>query len=59
MEFKEKVLFVRAKLNLSQMDMAKELGVSFQTVNRWELGKVSPKKNEIQTEYAMLDLMQE
>ena len=32
MEFKEKVLFVRAKLNLSQMDMAKELGVSFQTI---------------------------
>ena len=49
MEFKKKVLFVRAKLNLSQMDMAKELGVSFQTINRWELGKVSPTKK---AEYA-------
>ena len=49
MEFKEKVLFVRAKLNLSQMDLAKELGVAFQTINRWELGKVSPTKK---AEYA-------
>ena len=49
MEFKKKVLFVRAKLNLSQMDMAKELGVSFQTINRWELGKVSQTKK---AEYA-------
>ncbi len=44
MEFKEKILYVRAKLNLSQADLAKELGVAFQTINRWELGKVSPTK---------------
>ena len=44
MEFKEKILFARAKLNLSQMDLAKELGVAFQTINRWELGKVSLTK---------------
>lgn len=49
MEFKEKVLYVRAKLNLTQMDIAKELGVSFQTINRWELGKVTPTKK---AEYA-------
>ena len=49
MEFKEKVLYVRAKLNISQMELAKELGVAFQTINRWELGKVSPTKK---AEYA-------
>ena len=49
MEFKEKILYVRAKLNLSQTDLANELGVSFQTINRWELGKVSPIKK---AEYA-------
>ena len=49
MEFKEKILYVRAKLNLTQMDIAKELGVSFQTINRWELGKVTPTKK---AEYA-------
>lgn len=31
------------------MDLAKELGVAFQTINRWELGKVSPTKK---AEYA-------
>lgn len=49
MEFKEKILYVRAKLNLSQSYLAKELGVAFQTINRWELGKVSPTKK---AEYA-------
>lgn len=49
MEFKEKILYVRAKLNLTQMDIAKELGVSFQTINRWKLGKVTPTKK---AEYA-------
>lgn len=44
MEFKEKVLFVRAKLNLSQTELASELGVSLQIINLWELGKVSPTK---------------
>ena len=49
MEFKERLLYVRAKLNLTQMDMARELRVSFQTINRWELGKVTPTKK---AEYA-------
>lgn len=47
---------------LSQEDFAKELGVSFTTVNRWETGKSQPsykakklidmycKKNNIDTE---------
>ena len=49
MKFNEKILYVRAKLNLTQMDIAKELGVSFQTINRWELDKVKPTKK---AEYA-------
>ena len=32
----------RVKSLLSQADFAKELGVSFSTVNRWENGKAIP-----------------
>lgn len=42
MEFKDKVKFVRKKLYLSQEMMAKELGVAFATVNRWESGRCHP-----------------
>lgn len=42
MEFPEQVKFVRTKLNLSQMDLAKALNVSFATINRWENGKSKP-----------------
>lgn len=49
MEFKRKLIYARAKLNLSQTDLAKALGVSFQTINRWENSKVTPtKKAKIQ-----------
>ena len=49
MEFKDKLLYVRAKLNLSQTELAKALGVSFQTINRWERNKVKPtEKAKIQ-----------
>lgn len=33
---------LRAKLNLSQEDLAKILNVSFMSVNRWENGKHEP-----------------
>ena len=33
---------IRVKSLLSQADFAKELGVSFSTVNRWENGKAIP-----------------
>ena len=33
---------LRQRLNLSQERLAQQLGVSFQTVNRWETGKVNP-----------------
>ena len=42
MEFREKVKTVRKKLYLSQEMMAKELGVAFATVNRWESGRCHP-----------------
>lgn len=35
---------VRDQLGLSQEDLARELGVSFATVNRWENGQAKPSK---------------
>lgn len=35
---------VRRQLGISQEDLARELGVSFATINRWENGKVKPSK---------------
>ncbi len=35
---------IRSYLNLSQTEFAEQLGVSFQTVNRWENGKVVPNR---------------
>ena len=42
MTFAEKMQAVRKHLFLSQEAIAKELGVSFATVNRWEKGKCEP-----------------
>lgn len=42
MTFGEKIKFARKKYFLSQVAMAKELGVSFTTINRWENGKFEP-----------------
>jgi len=42
MNFCEKVKFVRRKLFLSQVALAKELKVCFSTVNRWERGHAKP-----------------
>ena len=44
MEFKNRCLQVRLRLNLSQEMFAQKLGVSFATVNRWENGKSIPRK---------------
>lgn len=38
MEFKDKIKIAREKLVLSQAEFAKELGVAFASVNRWENG---------------------
>ena len=42
MEFKDSVKLARKKLYLSQEMLAKELGVAFATVNRWEPGRCNP-----------------
>lgn len=44
MEFKDKLVFARAKLDLSQSELARELNVSLPTISRWENGKVNPTK---------------
>ncbi len=43
MTFAEKVKHVRMKLYLSQTQLAKEIGVSFATVNRWENQGIEPQ----------------
>ena len=42
MGFAEKIKNIRQRCFMSQEALAKELGVSFATVNRWEAGKTKP-----------------
>lgn len=42
MELANVIKEIRTACLLSQEDFAKELGVSFTTVNRWEAGKSKP-----------------
>lgn len=42
MEFKDKVKAVRAQLFITQEQLAKELGCTLITVNRWEKGIKTP-----------------
>lgn len=42
MGFCDNIKSIRQKCFLSQETFAKELGVSFATVNRWESGKTKP-----------------
>ena len=42
--FPELVREVRRQLEISQEELAHELGVSFATINRWENGKTTPFK---------------
>ncbi|MFH1314290.1 MAG: helix-turn-helix transcriptional regulator [Candidatus Eisenbacteria bacterium] len=43
-DYRELVKEVRKQLDLSQEDLARELGVSFATVNRWETGRTRPSR---------------
>ncbi|NLB81967.1 MAG: helix-turn-helix transcriptional regulator [Clostridiaceae bacterium] len=43
MEFSRVIKDIRIKALLSQAAYAKEIGVSFSTVNRWEKGKAKPR----------------
>ena len=49
MEFKDKLILARAKLNLSQEMLAKKLNVSYVTVSRWENGNNIPTKKSVAT----------
>lgn len=42
MNLSETIKQIRKREFLSQQDFAKEIGVAFSTVNRWELGKTKP-----------------
>ena len=42
MSNQDKLKAIRKKKGWSQERLAKELGVSFQTVHRWETGKFEP-----------------
>jgi type I restriction enzyme M protein len=44
----EQIRELRAKLNLSQEQLAGRLNVSFATVNRWESGNVKPQKAQLE-----------
>lgn len=44
MTFADKVKHVREMLKLSQEELARELGVSFATINRWENGSYNPSR---------------
>lgn len=49
MSFSEKIKTLRHECLLSQEAFAKELGVSFATVNRWETGKTQPTYKALRT----------
>ena len=42
MNFSETLKFIRKQLNLTQEQFARELNVSFSTINRWENGRTTP-----------------
>lgn len=39
MDTSKEIKLIRSLLDLTQEDLAKEIGVSFETINRWEMGK--------------------
>lgn len=42
MEFKDQIKFAREKVHMSQQEFAKEIGVAYSSLNRWELGVRKP-----------------
>jgi type I restriction enzyme M protein len=53
--FPEQLRSLRSRLNLSQEQLAARLNVSFATVNRWEGGKVTPQKAQLEAVQKLLD----
>lgn len=47
MNYSKIIILIRAKLNITQEEMAKKLDVSFATINRWENGHTIPSKRYI------------
>lgn len=47
MEYSNMVLQIRAKLNITQQELAELLNVNFATVNRWENGRRRPSKRYV------------
>ena len=47
MNISDTIKAIRRKSLLSQSDFAKEVGVSFSAVNRWENGKSVPKISKL------------
>lgn len=47
MNYSELILAIRAKLDLTQQELANKINVNFATVNRWENGKRVPSKRYI------------
>ncbi|WP_026399821.1 helix-turn-helix domain-containing protein [Acholeplasma equifetale] len=47
MDYLKLIIQIRARLNLSQSDLGKLIGVSFSTINRWENGKSIPTKKHL------------
>ena len=43
MLMKDKLVYARAVLNLTQQALAQKLDVSFATINRWEKGRSVPQ----------------
>jgi putative transcriptional regulator len=48
---------VRSQLDLSQEDLAREVGVSYATVNRWENERFSPSRMAMRQVEAYCDRM--
>jgi|UniRef100_A0A7V6A2W5 putative transcriptional regulator len=48
---------VRVQLHLSQEDLAREIGVSYASVNRWENGRFRPSRMAIRQLEAYCDRM--
>ncbi len=44
LDYPKMIIKLRIKMNISQEELARNLGVSFQSVNRWENGKYEPTK---------------
>lgn len=52
MDFSQLVKKVRQTLDISQEDLARFLGVSFATINRWENGRTVPNRLSQECFYA-------